>query len=146
MSSARKAWSSMVVIDGMSSTVDASTPRPTFAPSMRSHTGVKRLEYSGKRIVREASISRSVVHACHPTRLRTGCRPSCSPIASSRTETTTSPANTTPATSVAGTSQARALRAASARLDEPAMPMAMRAPPVANATIGSRARKSDDRP
>ena len=53
VSSARNAWSSIVVIDGMSSTVDASTPRPTSAPSMRSHTGVNRLEYSGNRIVRD---------------------------------------------------------------------------------------------
>jgi hypothetical protein len=43
VSSARNAPSSTVVIAGSASTVEASTPRPTFAPSSRSHTGVKRL-------------------------------------------------------------------------------------------------------
>ncbi len=47
VSSARKAPSPTVVILGSSSTVDASTPRPIFAPSQRSQTGVNRLEYSG---------------------------------------------------------------------------------------------------
>ena len=36
--------SPIVVMRGCSSTVDASTPRPTVAPSSRSHTGVNRLE------------------------------------------------------------------------------------------------------
>jgi len=44
VSSARKAWSSIVVIEGMSSTVEASTSRPTSAPSIRSQIGVNRLE------------------------------------------------------------------------------------------------------
>ncbi len=44
VSSARNAPSSTVVIAGSASTVDASTLRPTLAPSSRSHTGVNRLE------------------------------------------------------------------------------------------------------
>ena len=55
MSSARNAPSSISAIDGMSRTVDASTSCPTLAPSIRSQTGVNRLEYSGKRIVRAES-------------------------------------------------------------------------------------------
>ena len=43
VSSARNAPSSTVVIAGSASTVDASTSRPTFAPSSRSQTGVNRL-------------------------------------------------------------------------------------------------------
>ena len=81
---------------------------------MRSHTGVNRLEYSGKRIVRAESRRRSIVHACQATRLRTGCTPSTSPMDSSRTSTTTASANETPTTSVAGISQASAPGIASA--------------------------------
>ena len=72
VSSARNAPSSILVIEGIRSTVDASTSRPTCAPSSRSHVGVERLEYSGKRIVRAESSRRSVVQACQPMRLRTG--------------------------------------------------------------------------
>ena len=43
VSSARKAPSPTVVILGISSTVEASTFLPTFAPSSRSQTGVNRL-------------------------------------------------------------------------------------------------------
>ena len=43
VSSARNAPSRMVVIEGNSSTVEASTLRPTFAPSILSQTGVNRL-------------------------------------------------------------------------------------------------------
>ena len=43
VSSARKAPSSIVVSDGSSTTVDASTSVPTSAPSSRSHSGVTRL-------------------------------------------------------------------------------------------------------
>ena len=43
VSSARKAPSPTVVILGSSSTVEASTSRPTVAPSARSHAGVMRL-------------------------------------------------------------------------------------------------------
>ena len=40
VSSARKAPSPTVVIDGSSSTVDTSPSRPTLAPSRRSQAGV----------------------------------------------------------------------------------------------------------
>ena len=43
MSSARNASSPIVVIFGSSSTVEASTPFPTVAPSARSQAGVARL-------------------------------------------------------------------------------------------------------
>ena len=72
MSSARNAPSPTVVILGSASTVDASTSRPTSAPSSRSHAGVNRLAYSGNRPVRAMSISRSVVQTCQPVRLCTG--------------------------------------------------------------------------
>ena len=72
MSSARNAPSPTVVSFGSSSTVDASTFVPTVAPSARSQIGVNRLEYKGKSSERAASMTRSVAHACHPIRLRTG--------------------------------------------------------------------------
>ena len=72
VSSARNAPSATVVIAGSASTVDASTPRPTLAPSSRSHTGVNRLAYSGNSPTRAIPISRSVVHTCHATRPCTG--------------------------------------------------------------------------
>ena len=43
VSSARNAPSATVVIAGRAITVDASTPRPTVAPSSRSQPAVKRL-------------------------------------------------------------------------------------------------------
>ena len=54
MSSARKAWSSIVVIDGSSSTVDASTPRPDLGPQHpepdgREEAGVEREEQRARR-------------------------------------------------------------------------------------------------
>ena len=147
VSSARNAWSSIVVIDGMRSTVDASTPRPTSAPSRRSHTGVNRLEYSGNRIVREASSSRSVVHACQPMRLRTGCRPSRSPMARSRTAIDDEPGEDD-AGDERGRHQPRERAAARPRraCSSPAMPAAITAPPAAKAAIGSSERRSDEAP
>ena len=49
VSSARKAPSSTTVNFGVSSAVEISVLRPTFAPSIRNHTGVSRLAYSGNR-------------------------------------------------------------------------------------------------
>ena len=72
VSSARNAPLSTLVIFGSASTVDASTLRPTFAPSSRSHTGVNRLAYSGNRPSRAMLISRSVAQTCHATRPCTG--------------------------------------------------------------------------
>jgi hypothetical protein len=49
VSSARKAPSSTTVNFGVSSAVEISVPRPTFAPSNRNHVGVSRLAYTGNR-------------------------------------------------------------------------------------------------
>ena len=76
----------MVVIFGTASTVEASTSRPTFAPSSRSQTGVNRLAYSGNSPTRAMSISRSVAHTCQPRRLCTGWKPARMPMLSSRTD------------------------------------------------------------
>ncbi len=92
VSSARNAPDAICVSAGMSRTVEISVFRPTRAPSSRSHSGVTSEAYTGKSSVRAASSTRSVVHTCQPIRLRTGCRPSCSPRPSSRTDATTSSA------------------------------------------------------
>ncbi len=49
VSSARNALSSTTVNFGVSRAVEISVPRPIFAPSTRSHIGVRRLAYSGNR-------------------------------------------------------------------------------------------------
>ena len=52
--------------------MEASTFLPILAPRRRSHPGVSRLAYSGKRKVLAESSRRSVAHTCQPMRLRTG--------------------------------------------------------------------------
>ena len=97
----------------------------------------------GNRSVREASSRRSVVQACHATRLRTGYVPGFSPIESSRTSSTTAPANTTPATMTPGTSQMSARGTASANESDPRMAAASTAAPAANAMNGSSERPTE---
>src|SRR3546814_181537 len=135
---------SMVVSEGMRRTVDASTPRPTSAPSIRSQVGVTRLEYSGNRIVREESSRRSIVHACQTTRPRTGCTPSVRPIEKTRTSATTAIVNVAPTVSVAGASQARAPGTASAIDVAPRTPYARTRPPTATARNGSRPSSAEE--
>ena len=73
----RRRWSS----SARASTVDASTSRPTFAPSSRSQTGVNRLAYIGNSPARARSIRRSVAQTCQARRLCTGWTPCGMPIA-----------------------------------------------------------------
>ena len=140
VSSARNAPSPTVVSEGMSSTVDASTSLPIFAPSSRSHGGVSIDAYSGYSQVRAASMSRSVAHACHATRECTGWKPSCIRIARRRTPTSVISANRANAHMTAGTDHAAA--SAMAAPKDSASPVAEStiAIPAAIATSGIPAR------
>ena len=118
------------VILGSSSTVDASTPRPTVAPSSpqprrREQAGVEREQQ-----VRASSISRSVAHTCQPIRLRTGWCP-CSqrrcPAAGRRRRVT---ARTTPKPDQRGRRRSAAGRPGPPRPPAPhVVPRTTRSPP-----------------
>jgi hypothetical protein len=137
VSSARNAPSATVVIFGSAITVDASTPRPTRAPSSRSHVAVNWLEYSGNRPVRAMPISRSVAHTCQPALLCTGWKPSAMPMPSRRTPATTSAAYAARYASVAGPTTISAAPIVSAGDAVPATPAATIRSAGSAATAGS---------
>ena len=105
---------------GMSSTVEASTLRPTVAPSRTQPHRCEqaRVQREQQRPERHRARARSPMPAIRRGRARGEC-PAAAEIESRRTKMITTPAYTIPATSTAGTSRTAAASAASPRESAP---------------------------